>query len=79
MITFNNLRLLSESIRQGLPSIENMKHEDFHNLISGGKVPVHSVTEKTDGSTFKFGHDEHGFYSQSSGSGSERMRTPEDY
>lgn len=79
MITFNNLRFLTESIRQGLPAISTMKPGDFHNLIHKGKVPVHSVTEKTDGSTFKFGHDEHGFYSQSSGSGSERMRTPEDY
>lgn len=68
-----------ESIRQGLPHISTMNHEQLTNLTKGGRVHLHRVTEKTDGSTFKIGHDEEGFYSQSSGSGSERMRTPQDY
>lgn len=73
-------RLIIEAgIRQGLPHITTMDHEQFTNLTHGGKVHIVGATEKTDGSTFKFGHDEHGFYSQSSGSGSERMRKPEDY
>jgi hypothetical protein len=56
-----------------------MSHEQFGNLVKGGKVHVHDVTEKTDGMTHQFGHDEHGFYSQSSGSGSEKMRKPSDF
>lgn len=68
-----------ESIRQGLPSISTMDHEQFANLIADKKVHVAHVTEKTDGSTYLFGHDEHGFYSQSSGSGNERMRSSQDY
>lgn len=72
--------LITEAgIRQGLPHITTMDHEQFTNLTHGGKVHIHSATEKTDGSTFMMGHDEHGFYTQSSGSGLERMRKPEDY
>lgn len=72
-------KLLTESIRQGLPHISTMNHEQLTNLTKGGRVHLHNVTEKTDGSTFMIGHDEKGFYTQSSGSGSERMRTPQDY
>lgn len=70
---------LTESVRQGLPSIESMSHEQFHNLTRKGHVPLHSTTEKTDGMTHLFGHDEHGFYSQSSGSGKDKMRKGQDY
>ena len=56
-----------------------MSHEQLTNLTRGGRVHLHHVTEKTDGSTFMIGHDKEGFYTQSSGSGSERMRTPQDY
>lgn len=79
--TFKSIktRLLSESIRQGLPHISTMSHEQLTNLTKGGRVHLHHVTEKTDGSTFMIGHDKEGFYTQSSGSGSERMRTPQDY
>jgi hypothetical protein len=56
-----------------------MTHEQFGNLTKGGRVHIHDVTEKTDGMTHQFGHDEHGFYTQSSGSGSEKMRSPEDF
>jgi cytidylate kinase len=76
MLTF---KLLTESIRQGLPHISTMSHEQLTNLTKGGRVNLHHVTEKTDGSTFMIGHDKDGFYTQSSGSGSERMRTPQDY
>ncbi|NBV29058.1 hypothetical protein EBS02_08615, partial [bacterium] len=65
--------------RQGLPHITTMDHKQLHDLIKSGHVHFHDLTEKTDGSTFKFGHDENGFYSQSSGSGSEKMRTGQDY
>ena len=71
--------ILSESIRQGLPHITSMDHGQFSSLIKGGKVHVHDVTEKTDGMTHVMGHDEHGFYTQSSGSGSEKMRSPADF
>lgn len=78
MITFKHY-LLTESIRQGLPHVSSMDHDQFKHLIADKKVHVHNATEKTDGSTHVFGHDEHGFYSQSSGSGSEKMRTGKDY
>lgn len=71
--------ILSESIRQGLPHITTMDHEQFHNLTKAGKIHFDDVTEKTDGQTMMMGHDEHGFYTQSSGSGNEKMRTAEDY
>jgi len=77
MLSFR--KFIIEGIRVGLPSIPNMDHGQFSNLVKGGKVHIQNATEKTDGSTFQFGHDEHGFYSQSSGSGSERMRNPSDY
>lgn len=71
--------LLTESIRQGLPHITTMTHEQFHGLTKDGKVHVGDTTEKTDGQTMVFGHDEKGFYTQSSGSGNDKMRHPEDY
>ena len=71
--------ILMEGIRQGLPHISSMDHEQFTNLIADKKVHVDHATEKTDGSTHVFGHDEHGFYTQSSGSGNERMRSSQDY
>ena len=69
---------LTESVRQGLPHITTMKHEQFSNLVKDGKVKLTHATEKTDGGAFVIGHDG-GFYTQSSGSGNERMRNPEDY
>ena len=80
MISFYRFISLQEaSIRQGLPHITSMKHGDFHNLIKSGNVHLNHMTEKTDGQTHVMGHDEHGFYTQSSGSGSEKMRKPSDY
>ena len=72
-------QFIVESVRQGLPHISTMTHEQFGNLTKGGKVHINHVTEKTDGQTMVFGHDEHGFYTQSSGSGNEKMRAPEHY
>lgn len=77
MISFR--QYLTESIRQGLPHIATMSHDQFANLINGGQVHVHNVTEKTDGQSFVFGHDENGFFTQSTGSGSDRMRHPRHY
>jgi hypothetical protein len=71
--------MINESIRQGLPHITTMDHKQFGSLIKGGKVHIHDVTEKTDGQSMKFGHDEQGFYTQSTGSGNEKMRTASDY
>ena len=79
---------LNEAVRQGLPHLyssptpaggqtPSLSTDQFRNLVRGGKVHIHHVTEKTDGQTFKFGHDEHGFYTQHSGSGDERIRTAE--
>lgn len=73
-------------IRQGLPHVystrtdkgndtPSLTPEQFRATTAGGKVHIHSVTEKTDGQTFKMGYDEHGFYTQHSGSGDERIRT----
>lgn len=70
---------LNESIRQGLPHITSMDHHQFGNLMKGGKIHFTGMTEKTDGQTHKFGYDEHGFYTQSSGSGSEKMRSAKDF
>jgi hypothetical protein len=78
MMTLKQFFLL-ESIRQGLSHIHTMTHEQFGNLIADKKIHIHHVTEKTDGATHKFGYDEHGFYSQSSGSGAEKMRSKQDY
>lgn len=73
-------QFISESsIRQGLPHITTMNHSQFSGLIHDKKVHIHDATEKTDGMTHVMGHDEHGFYTQSSGSGSEKMRKPEDF
>jgi len=77
-ITFKQF-IAEASIRQGLPHITSMDHHQFGALVHDGKVHLHDMTEKTDGQTHKFGYDEHGFYTQSSGSGSEKMRKPEDY
>jgi hypothetical protein len=77
MLSFS--QFLTESIRQGLPHISTMQHGQFSNLIHGGKVHLNDVTEKTDGMTHVMGHDENGFYTQSSGSGAEKMRKPEDF
>ena len=76
------------SIRQGLPHLystptpaggqtPSLSTDQFRNLVKNGKIHINHITEKTDGQTFKFGHDEHGFYTQHSGSGDERIRTPE--
>lgn len=70
---------LVESVRVGLPHITTMNHTQFKGLIHDKKVHIHDVTEKTDGMTHVMGHDEHGFYTQSSGSGKEKMRKPEDF
>lgn len=77
MIRFKSF--ITESIRQGLPHITTMDHSQFSALTKDGKVKISSATEKTDGSTFLIGHDSEGFYTQSSGSGKDRMRKPEDY
>lgn len=81
MLNFRQFHVyLSEaSIRQGLPHITSMDHAQFANLVSGGKVHLHDITEKTDGMTHVMGYDDKGFYTQSSGSGSEKMRQPSDY
>jgi len=67
------------SIRQGLPHITTMDHNQFSDLVHGGKIRFEDPTEKTDGSTMKMGYDQHGFYTQNSGSGDERMREPHHY
>jgi hypothetical protein len=56
-----------------------MDHDQFGKLISKGHIAFNDMTEKTDGSAHLFGHDEHGFYSQYTGSGNERMRSPQDF
>lgn len=73
--------MLSEDgkVRGGLPHITTMDHKQFRDLAHDGKVHLHSMTEKTDGQAHVFGHDEHGFYTQSSGSGTDKMRHPDDF
>lgn len=75
--------------RQGLPHIFNqmadgrdnsMPHSHFHELLHqhNGHIPLH-MTGKTDGATFQVGHDSDGFWSRSSSSGSQKMRSKQDY
>jgi hypothetical protein len=85
MLSFKQ-HITEASIRQGLPHLHSsptpaggqtpsLSTHEFEKTTQGGKVHIHHVTEKTDGQTFKFGYDEHGFYTQHSGSGSDRIRT----
>lgn len=71
--------LLSESIRVGLPHITTMDHEQTANLVKGGQIHLHNITEKTDGTSGLLGYDAEGPYTQSTGSGAEKMRRPADY
>lgn len=71
--------LITEGIRQGLPHILTMHHDDFHNLLKSGRINMSRKTEKTDGSTHIMGWDKDGFYTQSSGSGNDKMRAAGDY
>lgn len=75
-----------ESVRVGLPHIHStptpagaqtpsLSTDQFANTTKGGKIHIKDVTEKTDGQTLVMGHDQHGFYTQHSGSGNERIRT----
>lgn len=73
------ITFIVESIRQGLPHIINMTRDQFSGLTKGNKIHVDKVTEKTDGMTHMMGYDEHGFYTQSSGSGNEKMRSAQDF
>lgn len=81
-------QFIKESVRVGLPHVYSTKTaagndtpslstDQFHHLTKSGSVNISDVTEKTDGQTFKMGHDEHGFYTQHSGSGDEKIRSPE--
>lgn len=77
---------IKESVRVGLPHIHStttaagnqtpsLSTDQFDKSTKGGKLHIHDVTEKTDGQTLVMGHDEHGFFTQHSGSGNERIRT----
>lgn len=80
MLTFlQHKQLISEGVRQGLPHITTMNHDQFSNLVGGGKVHINKVTEKTDGIPHEFGYDEKGFYTRSKGTGEEKVRSPEQY
>lgn len=78
MIKFSQF-IVEKSIRQGLPHVKDMDVHQFKALTKTKKVHIADTTEKTDGMTHMMGHDEHGFYTQGSGSGSEKMRQPADY
>lgn len=67
------------SIRTGIPHISTMKPDDYSKLTYDGYVRLNCLTEKTDGMMYRMGFDEEGFFTQSSGSGKELMRLPEDY
>lgn len=73
------ITFIVESIRQGLPHITKMTRDQFSDLTTGNKVHVDKVTEKTDGMTHMMGYDADGFYTQSSGSGNEKMRSAQDF
>lgn len=71
--------IIEASIRQGLPHITTMKPEQFHRLTNDNNVHLTNISEKTDGAVISCGYDPEGFHTQSSGSGSEKMRSPQDY
>lgn len=77
--------LLVEAVRTGLSTIHSsesknvMDHNQLHDLIHTGKVHLHDVTEKTDGSVYHLHYDNKGFGTQYSGSGDEIMRSKADY
>lgn len=84
MIGFNTF-LNEGNVRQGVKHIystttakgnqtPSLSVDDFKNTVKGGKIHIHSVTEKTDGQAFKLGYDNSGFYTQHSGSGAEKIR-----
>ena len=77
-MSLNLIKLIREA-RKSLPHITTMDHNDFGNLVDRGHISLKKVTEKTDGSAFKIGHDEQGFFTQYSGSGGEKMRSRHDY
>ena len=88
MIRFKTF--MSESVRQGLPHLHStetskgnqtpsLSIDQFAKTTHGGKIHIHGVTEKTDGQTFRMGHDHHGFYTQHSGSADEKARTGQDH
>ena len=77
---------IKESVRVGLPHIHStttaagnqtpsLSTDQFEKSTKGGKLHIKDVTEKTDGQTLVMGHDKHGFFTQHSGSGDERIRT----
>lgn len=72
-------QLISEGVRQGLPHITTMDHDQLSSLVKGGKVHIDKVTEKTDGIPHEFGYDEKGFYTRSKGTGEAKVRSPEEY
>jgi hypothetical protein len=77
MLTFKTFLLESEGkVRQGLSHITDLKPDAFHELTKSGKI-IGDATEKSDGMAFKVGHDEHGFYTQTSHS--DKMRNRGDY
>lgn len=78
MITFKQY-LAEGAVRSGLPHAHSMDPKQFHGLIKSGNIHFKDMTEKTDGQAMVFGHDHEGFYTQSSGSGTDKMRSPEDY
>lgn len=80
MLGFSEFReFITEGVRQGLPHITTMNHDQFSNLVSGGKIHVNKVTEKTDGIPHEFGYDEKGFYTRTKGTGEEKVRSPQQY
>lgn len=77
MKTFKQFILeTDEKVRQGLSHVSDLKPEEFHELTKSGKLSG-DATEKSDGMAFKIGHDEHGFYTQTSRS--DKMRNSGDY
>lgn len=80
---------LAEGIRVGIPHIlpyttpngnpaPSLTHEQLGQFLpKDGKLRLGKITEKTDGQTFRIGYDHDGFYTQHSGSGSEKIRQPE--
>lgn len=78
--TLRNLLEARNEVRKSIPRIDKLDHNQFDSLTRDNHVDVSNLREKPDGTgAIQIGHDQHGFYSQSSGSGDERMRSRKDY
>lgn len=65
--------------RIGLPAIKQFNYSQLQVIHQQGGIDMSLITEKPDGCAFVIGYDDRGFFTQSSLSSDQRMRSPSDY